>query len=70
MPRVGTPLTTPQCLTCTGSGPAQAAHYEGAATASSSVRESYDWDELAEAVTTTEEPEPKRRKRKGWCQIF
>lgn len=70
VPRVGTPLTTPQCLTCAGSGLASSTHYEGAATASSSVRESYDWEEVAEAATTTEEPERKRRKRKGWLSTY
>lgn len=65
VPRVGSPLLTPQCLTCgkttTFSAPS---HYEGAATPSATVKDTYDWDEQIE-VTTTEEPEPKKKRRKG-----
>lgn len=65
VPRVGSPLVTPQCLTCGKTTlPSIPSHYEGAATPSATVKDTYDWDEQVE-MTTTEEPEPKKRRRKG-----
>lgn len=66
VPRAGAPLITPQCLSCSGVVPViLPSHYENAATDSSGTRETYDWDEQPETQTTTEEPQPKRRKKKG-----
>lgn len=68
VPRVGTALVPPQCLTCTPAptlpepGPH---HYEGAATATASAHDSDDWDDQPEPETTTEEPERKKKKKKG-----
>ena len=52
-------------LTCAKTtAPSIPSHYEGAATPSATVKDTYDWDEQVE-MTTTEEPEPKKRRRKG-----
>ncbi|XP_054275243.1 inactive dipeptidyl peptidase 10-like [Macrosteles quadrilineatus] len=64
VPRSGTPLTVPQCLTCGAPVPALTTHYEGAATLGSGTRDTYDWEDQPEPATTTEEPERKRRKKK------
>lgn len=64
-PRIGASLNPPECLSCPPPAPLLPPLYQGAATHSATVRDSYDWDD--DSVTTEAPPtdEPKKRRKKG-----